>query len=215
MYGGFRVNDDGRMSWRVAHYMFPFWTQTPNGRFASRAIARAWVPMDDNHSMLFDVTGGVDGGNPAYISKRRNGEPLYERFEYEPNTTDWHGRWRCRDRARNDWGLDRESQRNGTQYTGIGNITLQDQAVTESMGPITDHAFEHLSPTDQMIVRTRRRALLAARAWREKGELPSAARDPDVFMGARAGSFLFEPKAPLDDAYKAQLALAVRWKVVS
>jgi hypothetical protein len=181
------------MSWRVAHFMFPFWTQTPNARFSSRAIARAWVPMDDHHSMLFDISGGVDEGNPAYVSKRRNGQPLYEKFEYEPNTNDWHGRWRCRDRAHNDWGLDRQSQRDGTQYTGIGNITIQDQAVTESMGPITDHDWEHLAPTDQMIARTRRRLLLAARAYRDSGELPPGASDPDTFMGARAGSFLFAP----------------------
>ena len=65
MYGGYRPHDDGRTSWRVAHCMFPCWTQTPNIRFATRAIARAWVPMDDEHSMLFDVSGGVDDGNPA------------------------------------------------------------------------------------------------------------------------------------------------------
>ena len=178
---------------------------------AGQPIARAWVPMDDHHSMLFDISGGVDEGNPAYVSKRRNGQPLYEKFEYEPNTNDWHGRWRCRDRAHNDWGLDRQSQRDGTQYTGIGNITIQDQAVTESMGPITDHDWEHLAPTDQMIARTRRRLLLAARAYRDSGELPPGASDPDTFMGARAGSFLFAPDAPLEQAYQAQLEKAVRW----
>lgn len=215
MYGGYRPNDDGNMSWRVAHFMFPFWTQTPNARFATRAIARAWVPMDDEHSMLFDISGGVDEGNPAYISKRKSGEPLYEKFEYEPNSNDWYGRWRCRDRQHNDWGIDRESQRNGTQYTGIANITIQDQAVTESMGPITDHSHEHLSPTDQMIARTRRLVLMAARAWREKGLLPPGANQPDVFMGARAGSFLHDPSVSLDDAYREQLEKAVRWKAVA
>lgn len=213
MYGGYRLNDDGQMSWRVAHHMFPFWTQTPNAKFATRAIARAWVPMDDEHSMLFDISGGVDEGNPAYISKRKSGEPLYEKFEYEPNTSDWYGRWRCRDRQFNDWGIDRESQRNGTQYTGIANITIQDQAVTESMGPVTDHSFEHLAPTDQMIARTRRRLLLAARAWRDKQTLPLSAENPDVYMGARAGSFLHTPDVPLETAYEAQLQTAVRWKV--
>ncbi|MFA7394354.1 MAG: Rieske 2Fe-2S domain-containing protein [Pigmentiphaga sp.] len=211
MYGGFRPNDDGQMSWRVAHFMFPFWTQTPNARFSTRAIARAWVPMDDHHSMLFDISGGVDEGNPAYISTRKNGEPLYEKFVYEPNTTDWYGRWRCRDRAYNDWGIDRESQRSGEQYTGIGNITIQDQAVTESMGSITDHAFEHLAPTDQMIARTRRRVLMAARAWRDKGVLPPGSEEPAVYQGARSGSFLHAPEVSLEHAYEAQLEQAVRW----
>ncbi|SHK27336.1 Rieske [2Fe-2S] domain-containing protein [Roseomonas rosea] len=211
MYGAFRPNDDGQMSWRVAHFMFPFWTQTPNNKFATRAIARAWVPIDDEHSMLFDITGGVDGGNPAYNSKRKTGEPLFEPFRYAPNTTDWYGRWRSADDISNDWAIDRESQRNGTQYTGIPNITMQDQAVTESMGPITDHAFEHLAPTDQMIARTRRRLLLAARAFRDKGVLPPGVDDPDVFFRARAGSFLHDPGQPLEQAYQEQLAKAVRW----
>ena len=212
MYGGYRLNDDGRMSWRVAHFMYPFWTQTPNAKFATRAIARAWVPMDDNHCMLFDISGGVDDGNPAYISKRKSGELLYEKFVYEPNTTDWYGRWRCKDREHNDWGIDRESQRNGTQFTGIGNITIQDQAVTESMGPITDHDFEHLAPTDQMIARTRRSLLLAARAWKEKSTVPPGSEMPEVYFGARAGSFLYENGANLEAAYANQLVSAVRWK---
>ena len=211
MYGGYRANDDGRRSWRVAHFMFPFWTQTPNGVFGTRAIARAWVPMDDHHAMLFDITGGVDDGNPAYISKRRNGEPLFEKFRYAPNSSDWFGRWRCADTAANDWGLDRASQRSGHQYTGIANITIQDQAVTESMGPITDHGWEHLGPGDQMITRTRRRLLQAARALRDQATPPPGAEQPGVYFGARAGSFLHDPAVPLQKAYQAELAQAVRW----
>lgn len=211
MYGGYRLNDDGLMSWRVAQFMFPFWTQTPNARFSTRAIARAWVPMDDEHSMLFDISGGIDEGNPAYISTRKNGEPLYEKFHYAPPSTDWFGRWKARDDEKNDWGIDRESQRNGTQYTGIPNITMQDQAVTESMGPIVDHQYEHLSPTDQMIARTRRRLLIAARAWHEKAVTPPGSEQPDIYLGARAGSFLHDPTVSLDDAYQAQLEKAKRW----
>jgi phthalate 4,5-dioxygenase oxygenase subunit len=211
MYGGYRPNDDGRMSWRVAHHMFPFWSQTPNNRFATRAIARAWVPMDDHHSMLFDLTGGVDEGNPAYTSTRANGEPLFEKFDYAPNTSDWFGRWRAADDARNDWGLDRQAQRGGRHFTGIANITMQDQAVTESMGPIIDHTLEHLGPSDQMIARTRRRLLQAARALRDQGAVPPGVDDPQVYFGARAGSFLHEGTATLAAAYEAQLAQAKRW----
>ena len=211
MYGGYRPSDDGRTSWRVAHFMFPFWTQTPNNRFASRAIARAWVPMDDEHSMLFDLTIGTDDGNPAYHSTRRDGTPLFDKFCHRPNTSDWFGRWRCVDDERNDWGIDRESQRSGRHYTGIANITMQDQAVTESMGPITDHGFEHLGPSDRMITLTRRRLLNAARAWRDHRQLPEAATRPEVYHAARAGSFLCEAATPLDQAYREQLAQATRW----
>ena len=211
MYGAFRANDDGMMSWRVAHFMFPFWTQTPNNRFASRAIARAWVPMDDEHVMLFDITGGIDEGNPAYNSTNRDGEPLFDKIRYAPNTTDWFGRWRSRDGVDNDWGLDRVSQRNFTQFTGIANITMQDQAVTESMGPIIDHRFEHLSASDQMIAVTRRRLLQAARAALDGASPAPGIDDPDLFYGARAGSFLHTRSATLDDAYRDELLAAHRW----
>lgn len=212
MYGAFRPNGDGQTSWRVAHFMFPFWTQTPNTRFHSRALARAWVPMDDDHVMLFDITGGTDDGNPAYHSRLTTGEPLFEKFVYAPNTTDWHGRWRCRDNQLNDWGLDRESQRNHIQYTGIANITIQDQAVTESMGPVTYHEWEHLAPTDQMIALTRRRLLQSARSLREKGTPPPGSVDAAIYFGARAGSFLHEANSSMEQAYKAELALAARWQ---
>jgi len=211
MYGSYRENDDGQMSWRVAHYMFPFWTQTPNNRFHSRAIARAWVPIDDEHSMLFDITCGSDEGNPAYKSRRKTGELLFEKFDYAPNGTGFYDRWRCVDDVHNDWGIDRESQRDGTQYTGIANITMQDQAVTESMGGITDHGFEHLAPSDAMVARTRRRVLTAARALREEGTVPPGVSDPEVFYRARAGSFLHNPDDSLDEAYRAALSEAERY----
>jgi phthalate 4,5-dioxygenase oxygenase subunit len=213
MYGAFRPNDDGQMSWRIAHFMFPFWTQTPNNRFATRAIARAWVPMDDEHSMLFDITGGVDAGNPAYTSTLKDGTPLFDVISYAPNTTDWYGRWRSTDSMANDWVIDRELQRNGVQFTGIPNITMQDQAVTESMGPITDHSFENLSPTDQMIARTRRRLLLAARALATKGTVGPGVEDAGLYYRARAGSFLHDATVTLSAAYEAQLETAVRWPI--
>ena len=211
MYGGWRPHESGGTSWRVAHFMFPFWTQTPTIRFATRAIARAWVPMDDEHSMLFDLSCGSDDGNPAYNSTRPDGTPLFERFEYAPPSSDWFGRWRCRDDARNDWGLDRPAQRSGRHYTGIANITMQDQAITESMGPISDHGFEHLGPSDRMITRTRRRLMAAARAWRDQQVLPPGVDQPGIFHGARAGSFVHAAGVPMDEAYRAQLASAERW----
>jgi len=92
--------------------------------------------------------------------------------KFLPNTTDWLGRFRLAANPGNDWGMDRAAQRSNAIYSGIDGIHLQDQAITESMGPITDHAFEHLAPSDQMITRTRRRLLMAARALRDKGVLP-------------------------------------------
>ena len=109
-------------------------------------------------------------------------------LEFLPNTTDWLGRWRLAANASNDWRIDREAQRTNAIYSGIDNIHLQDQAVTESMGPITDHGFEHLAPSDQMVTRTRRRLLIAARALREQDTLPPASRTRTFFARRAAGS---------------------------
>jgi hypothetical protein len=78
------------------------------------------------------------------------------------------------------------------------------------MGLITDHAFEHLAPSDQMITRTRRRLLMAARALRDKGVVPPGAEDSNVFRGVRSGYFVSGHKGPWQEVYASELAAAVR-----
>ncbi|HEX4112163.1 MAG TPA: hypothetical protein VH020_06475, partial [Stellaceae bacterium] len=94
--------------------------------------------------------------------------------------------------------------------TGIANIHMQDQAVTESMGPVTDHEFEHLAPTDIMIARTRRHILATARAFAEKQGVPPCLDDPDTYLKARSGFFVADPAAEWQDAYAANIRNAVR-----
>ena len=74
------------------------------------------------------------------------------------------------------------------------------------MGPITDHGFEHLAPSDQMITRTRRRLLIAARALRDQGILPPGVQNADVFRGARSGYFVSDDKSSWQEIYATQLA---------
>jgi len=213
MYGAYRTDEGGDMSWRVAHYSFPFWAHTPNIEFTERCVGKAWVPMDDTHTMLVTVFGGKAGSRNIANQPLKNGKimPGGEPMEYLPNTTDWFGRWRSTANARNDYLIDREAQRNNMVYSGIRGIVMQDQAVTESMGPITDHTFENLAATDLMIARTRRRALLAARTFAETGALPPAAVDPQVYRGIRSGAFHADPATDWQKAYADQLKIATRW----
>ena len=112
--------------------------------------------------------------------------------------------------ASNDWGIDRAAQQDNRIYSGIDGIHLQDQAITESMGPIVDHEWEHLAPSDQMITRTRRRLLVAARNLRDKGVLPPGVEDPQVYR-ARSGYFVSEGDGDgaWQEVYARQLAAAV------
>jgi phthalate 4,5-dioxygenase len=213
-YGAYRPAGPGRTYWRFANFLFPFWTLAPNGEFASHVHARAWVPLDDGHTMFCYLwwkrgVSSITQPTPAY----KDGTPIGgagRGHKMLPNTTDWLGRWRLAANAGNDWTMDREAQRSNAIYSGIDGIHLQDQAITESMGPVTDHAFEHLAPSDQMITRTRRRLLMAARALRDHGIAPPGAEDAEVFRGARSGYCVSDHNGPWQEVYARQLAAAVR-----
>ena len=110
-------------------------------------------------------------------------------FEYEEFNSGWLGRWRLTQNASNDYGIDRESQRSGVNYTGIPGIFQQDQAVTESMGNVYDRSHEHLGTSDAMIIRTRRRVINAAKALRESNVSPPGVDNPEVYH-TRSGSVI-------------------------
>jgi phthalate 4,5-dioxygenase len=211
-YAGYRTAGPGQTYWRFANFLFPFWNQAPNGEFDSHVHARAWVPLDDGHTMFYFLlwargASAMTQPQPSY----KSGTPIPgtgRGNNFLPNTTDWLGRWRLAENPGNDWGMDRVAQRNKVTYSGIDGIHLQDQAITESMGPIVDHTVEHLAPSDQMITRTRRRLLMAARALRDNGTVPPGIEDPHVFRGARSGYFVSE-EGPWQEVYARQLAAAV------
>jgi phthalate 4,5-dioxygenase len=170
--------------------------------------------LDDHHTMFYYLwwKGGTSGmARPRPPLK--GGKPIggdRPNPEFLPNTSDWLGRWRLAANEGNDWQIDREAQRSNAIYSGIQNLHLQDQAVTESMGLITDHCFEHLAPSDQMVTRTRRRLLMAARALRENGTLPPGVAHADVFRDARSGYFITDDRRPWQEIYAGQLAQSVR-----
>ena len=208
MYCAFRPAEDARTYWRFAHFGFPFWTWVPQGDFIDRVQARAWVPMDDTHTMFVSLTWKQMSRTPPL----KDGKPIpgaLPVLDYLPNGTDWYGRWRPAASAANDYRIDRDAQRNDVIYTGISHIHMQDQAITESMGEIVDHSFEHLAPSDQMITRTRRRLLLAARALREKGVVPAGVDDPGIYMQARSGEAVLQA-ADWQEAYRDRLRHVVR-----
>jgi hypothetical protein len=180
--------------------------------------ARAWVPLDDCHTMFCFMwwkrgASAMSQPQPSF----KDGTPIGgtgRRNTFLPNTTDWLGRWRLAANPGNDWGMDHAAQRDGVIYSGIDGIHLQDQAITESMEPITSHEFEHLAPSDQMITRTRRRLLLAARALRGQRVLPPGVEDAKVYRGARSGYFVSADENPWQELYAKQLAQSTRWPEV-
>jgi hypothetical protein len=160
------------------------------------------VPLDDTHCMFF-IWSWLGTTPKARLLK--NGEPIpgvnFGQHGVLPNTTDWLGRYRLDSNSGNDHHIDRAAQRSGKNFSGLHNITLEDQCMTESMGPIVDHTFEHLAPSDAMIGITRRRLLQAVRDYTEKGVTPPGVDNADVFLSARGGDFVAPAELDFDGAY--------------
>jgi phthalate 4,5-dioxygenase len=208
LYCAYRPAEPGQTYWRFANFLFPFWTQTPQGPF-NRVNTRAWVPMDDTHTMFVSLSWR---GSPTSMRPLKSGQMVPGSrlgFDYLPNTTDWYGRWRLTQNPSNDWMIDRQAQKTES-FTGIASIHGQDQAVTESMGPITDHEFENLGPSDIMIARTRRRLLRAARAFAKDGKVPPGVDEPEIYTRVRSGDFVTDAKIAWRDAYDMQMRAAAR-----
>jgi LigXa C-terminal domain like len=174
----------------------------PQGVLGHKVTVRGWVPMDDTHT-LFIMAGPKfrrlppsDAERAAPLNRANEGTASTGPWNRMlPNTTDWFGRFRLAANGANDYMIDREKQRHNAgmdDYTGIQGIHLQDQAITESEGPLYDRSSEHLASSDMMIIRVRRRLLMAARALAEQGVTPPGVDDPEVF-GARAGG-VFLPR---------------------
>ena len=156
------------------------------------------MPLDDTH-MMFVMIGPKDGSGST-----RQDIPI------QPNTTDWLGRFRSVQSFANDYLIDRELQRHKS-FTGIEHIHIQDQAITESMGEISDRSFENLAASDRMIAITRRRLLQTAKALGKRGTPPPGAATPEAYGRVRGGFFVAPAARPWPEVYHQQLA-AVRNK---
>src|SRR3989442_1606117 len=54
-YGAYRPAEADSYYWRIAHYLFPFFTMIPTGILGMQILVRAWVPVDDNHVMFWSI----------------------------------------------------------------------------------------------------------------------------------------------------------------
>ena len=93
MYCAYRPAEAGQTYWRFANFLFPFWTQTPQGAF-DRVNSRAWVPMDDTHTMFVSLTWQRLPPRRAALKQRADLPGSKLAMDFVPNTTDWYGRWR-------------------------------------------------------------------------------------------------------------------------
>jgi phenylpropionate dioxygenase-like ring-hydroxylating dioxygenase large terminal subunit len=185
-YGSYRPAEEDTTYWRVAQYLYPFYSMPPVGTLGNRKAILAIVPVDDTHMMRWQISIP----NPwAQSGTIRPAYELHEQYGYMPETSGFLGKWRMVQNRHNDYLLDREYQKNGS-YTGIRGIGIQDEAVTESMGEIVDRTQEHLGTSDLMVIQLRRLLLRNARRLRDHGEVPPAVDNPEVYAVRSGGIVL-------------------------
>jgi hypothetical protein len=164
------------------------------------------VPVDDEHIMFWSLsvprsrTGGGGAGSAAALPTAGRSTATALGFDYLPDSTDWLGKFRITQHKDNDYRIDRKAQRKES-FTGIAGIHTQDQAVTESMGPIYDRTQEHLGSSDAMVIRTRRRVIHAAEALRDRAVVPPGVDDPTVYR-CRSGGVILPRSADWLEATK-------------
>ncbi len=128
-------------------------------------------------------------------------------MKFLPDTNDWYGRHRLVANRENDYFIDRDMQRT-VNYTGIQGIGRQDQAAIECMGEIVDRSLEHLAPSDRMIALTRKHLLSAAQELMNDKKVPATVDNPDIYRGARGGSFVASARLDWLAAYGEKLQTA-------
>jgi phenylpropionate dioxygenase-like ring-hydroxylating dioxygenase large terminal subunit len=201
-YGAWRPATPDTYYWRIAHMLLPFYAMIPAGLMGQQTRFAAYVPMDDEHTLHWEITRGLmdpDELPPEARGSEGRRPVARAASEYRPRSSDWYGRFNMLQSMANDYLIDRAAQRSRKSFTGIPGIRQQDMAVTESMGPIFDRETEHLGTTDALIIRTRRRMIAAARALDEHGVVPPGVDQPELYR-QRSGGVLLPREANWWDA---------------
>jgi phenylpropionate dioxygenase-like ring-hydroxylating dioxygenase large terminal subunit len=198
-----RTADEEHRYWRITQFLMPIFTMfPPTGEHAEMVPGHVWIPMDDATTLVWSVYWHplrpvTEGGSSNGTRTGNRSQAFAGPEEYLPPTTAPAGRWRWKANPSNDYLLDREAQRT-KRFSGVPTIPLQDQAMTESMGPTMDRTAEHLGSTDAAIIRARRRLLDAARQLRDTGVAPASVDHAALFRVRSASGLLPKDVSWLD-----------------
>ncbi len=169
---GVRRNaEEGSYYWRITPWVMPCFTMVPP-RGDHPIHGHFWVPIDDENcwTWSFDYHAARELTS-AEVAAMEDGKGIHVR--YVPGT------FIPEQNKANDYLIDREAQKAGKTYSGVDGIGMQDASLQESMGAIQDRTREHLTSTDNGIVKMRRSLLKAVKALAEEGVAPPAT-DPSA-----------------------------------
>jgi phthalate 4,5-dioxygenase len=187
-YSARRRSDTEGLYWhRITQFVLPFFTMIAASD-PHLVSARAWVPLDDHHSLQVVMRGRLD--RPVTDAERQQArDPFAAWGGYVEATSDPHTRYYTKANIHNDYMRDLELQKElmiGIPFLG----NLQDRAMTETMGPIYDRTQEHLGTTDAMVIYVRRRLIQAAQALRDERGVPANVDDPTLCRVRPASALL-------------------------
>jgi phenylpropionate dioxygenase-like ring-hydroxylating dioxygenase large terminal subunit len=175
--GARREHGDSQHYWRITQFQMPIFTSVP--AIGSQRRAKAWVPIDDEHTLVWEPNWHPTEALEEEDRLGRKGRVPASGML--PDDDDPLRRGRFVAGRENDYLIDRERQRL-MNFSGLEESPpLQDAAIQESMGPIVDRSREHLGSTDAAIIRVRRRLLDAALRLRDSGEEPPGVTDPTAY----------------------------------
>lgn len=185
-YAALRPRDASTEHVRMTSYVMPCYLilgPTPGGNRVSMGV----VPRDDHTNWHFLFRFNPEG--PADIHEYMESRGLY-RIDINrrkvQNLDNKHGQGR---QAMRHWN-----------FTGIEGVIIEDHALAEIQGPITDRTREHLGPTDNAIVTLRRTLLAAVQTVAEGRDAPGL--DASIpFERITGADFLKPVEVPWREAF--------------
>ena len=219
-YAAIRPAESDSDYWRTGHFLLPFYTMNAPGVLPLKNSANAWVPLDDENTMVWGFgpqRAGLDpessGIGGLKVGVRQTAEPQgrYDPYpqrvagqrgflqrNFQEDSSDWLGKFRPLANKANDYLIDRDLQADmelDPNRPLIGTYSGipgpgQDPMAQETMGAIYDRSQEHLGTSDAMIIRTRRSLILAAKALRDEGKVPAGVENPGLYRMRSGGALL-------------------------
>jgi nitrite reductase/ring-hydroxylating ferredoxin subunit len=176
MYGSRYQASDYNL-WRITYFVMPFYTYLhDNG-----GGGKVWMPIDDYNTLIMEWSPSRPTSMPRDYDDLANMGSARQPWGYKPDDPmiPW-GNWRLKADVDNEWRRDRSLEKTKL-FLGIYSNPLQDSAVQVTMGQIYDRTREYLGTTDKAIIAFRRTMIQAAKALRDRNELPPNATDPSLF----------------------------------
>jgi phthalate 4,5-dioxygenase oxygenase subunit len=191
-----RTADEANYYWRITQFLMPAYTMLPPYG-ALPMSGHFWLPIDDHTTMAWTVTWHPTRDlTEQELHDMKTGWGLHVGLDKIRGTPDPErpGReWQPIATEENDYLIDWEAQKTQV-FSGLPWISIQDQALQESMGPIYDRTNEHLGVADTGIIQVRRRWLEAAKSLRSRGITPPGVLNPESYR-VRAAAVILPKEA--------------------